>query len=40
MRTLNVVTAAGDFDEIHNKVDINTKINKLKIHFSFFIMIK
>jgi hypothetical protein len=27
MRTLNVVTAAGDFDEIHNKVDINTKIN-------------
>ena len=30
MRTLNVVTAAGDFDEIHNKVDINTKINNEK----------
>ena len=27
MRTLNVVTAAEDFDEIHNKVDINTEIN-------------
>lgn len=30
MRTLNVVTAAGDFDEIHNKVDINTEIMKEK----------
>ena len=25
MRTLNVVTAAGDFDEIHNKENFNQK---------------
>ena len=30
MRTLNVVTAAGNFDEMENKVDIKIKINNEK----------
>ena len=30
MRTLNVVTATGNFDEMENKVDIKIKINNEK----------